>query len=59
MYEATIEINQGNGATVDQFVAAVTDINAQLNRSWAKVKATLPQDQQAAAETKVRTVLHS
>lgn len=59
MYEATVTINNEGGATADQFVAAVTDINAELNRSWAKVKSNLPTDQQAAAEVKVRTVLHA
>ena len=57
MYDIDIVIKGEAGATVDQFVAEVTEVLARLNASWATLKAGIPLDQQPAAENKVRAIL--
>lgn len=57
MYDADLTIKGENGATADQFVAEVKDVNTDLNASWAKIKSNIPVGDQAAGEAKVRQVL--
>lgn len=57
MYDADLTIKGEHGATADQFVAEVKDVNSDLNASWAKIKSGIPTADQAAGEVKVRQVL--
>lgn len=56
-YEINFQVRGEKGADVDDFIAEINELYVELNKSWAKVKAQLPVEQQDAAEQKVRAVL--
>lgn len=57
MYDADLTIKGESGATTKDFVGQVKEVNADLNKSWNKIKAGLPAADQAQAEAEVRGVL--
>jgi hypothetical protein len=56
-YNIQMTVDGEQGATVEQFISSTKKALQNLNQSWAKVKASLPADQQSAAEERVREIL--
>lgn len=56
-YQIQTTISGEKHATVEDFLREVQDASKELNESWSTIKNSLPPEQQADAESKVRAVL--